>query len=38
MYYKSLQYFMYFCYANTSKKAVMDNMGKHSNDSESIIG
>ncbi|MDM8336415.1 DUF1848 domain-containing protein [Mediterranea massiliensis] len=35
--YNTCQHFCVYCYANTSKKAVMDNMKKHSDESESII-
>lgn len=35
--YNTCQHLCVYCYANTSKKTVMDNMIKHSDDSESII-
>lgn len=35
--YNSCRHFCVYCYANTSKKTVMDNAEKHSDESESII-
>ena len=35
--YNTCRHFCVYCYANTSKKMVMDNMRKHSDESESII-
>lgn len=35
--YNTCRHFCAYCYANTSKKAVIDNAAKHSDDSESII-
>ena len=35
--YNTCRHFCVYCYANTSKKVVMDNQAKHSEDSESII-
>lgn len=35
--YNTCRHFCVYCYANTSKKVVLDNMVKHSEDSESII-
>lgn len=35
--YNTCRHLCVYCYANTSKKTVMDNMIKHSDDSESII-
>lgn len=36
--YNTCRHFCVYCYANTSKEAVLKNMGKHKDDSESIIG
>lgn len=35
--YNTCRHFCVYCYANTSKRIVMDNIDKHSDDSESII-
>lgn len=35
--YNTCRHFCVYCYANTSKKVVIDNMSKHSDESESII-
>lgn len=35
--YNTCRHFCVYCYANTSKKMVMDNAAKHSDESESII-
>lgn len=35
--YNTCRHFCVYCYANTSKKTVIDNMRKHSDESESII-
>lgn len=35
--YNTCRHFCVYCYANTSKKTVMDNAEKHSDESESII-
>lgn len=35
--YNTCQHFCVYCYANTSKKVVMENLNRHSDNSESII-
>ena len=36
--YNTCRHFCVYCYANTSKEAVLRNKDKHSDESESIIG
>ena len=36
--YNTCRHFCVYCYANTSKEAVLKNKDKHSDESESIIG
>lgn len=36
--YNTCRHFCVYCYANTSKEAVLKNMDKHNDESESIIG
>lgn len=36
--YNTCRHFCVYCYANTSKEAVLKNKDKHNDESESIIG